>query len=325
MWTLSLTLLSLLSCFSVSTAADGICAGATWNPKGITVAGGKGLGSALNQLSSPNGLFVDGRTVYVADTDNGRIVKWAFGAISGEVVANGDHAANGSKLLRQPTKVVLDQEGTMFVCDRNNIRVLRYQRGSQQGETIMSNISCWGLAVDKRGSVYASDLEANRVMKWPGNELVAGGNGRGNAMNQLWSPYNLFVDDEQTIFIVDRGNNRIIKWRAGAQQGELVIESKGFGNDDDQLYKPMGVTVDEMGSVYVVEYINTRVVRWLPNAQSGSVIAGGPGYGSASNQLYFPRDVAFDRYGNLYVADTNNHRVQMYAIDKSACTSGTAH
>jgi hypothetical protein len=56
---------------------DGICASATWNQNGVTVAGGNGQGSAMNQFHQPLGLFVDDDSaVYVADSENHRVVQW---------------------------------------------------------------------------------------------------------------------------------------------------------------------------------------------------------------------------------------------------------
>ncbi|GHA77192.1 NHL repeat-containing protein [Pontibacter akesuensis] len=50
-----------------------------WAPgalKGITVAGGKGWGSAANQLDNPWGVFVDkAGNIYVADSRNNRVQK----------------------------------------------------------------------------------------------------------------------------------------------------------------------------------------------------------------------------------------------------------
>ncbi|CAM4813132.1 unnamed protein product [Rotaria magnacalcarata] len=58
---------------------DGICTSATWNRNGITAAGGNGKGSALNQLNYPYGLYVDDdAAVYVVDSLNYRVVKWAL-------------------------------------------------------------------------------------------------------------------------------------------------------------------------------------------------------------------------------------------------------
>ncbi|CAF4230800.1 unnamed protein product, partial [Rotaria magnacalcarata] len=35
--------------------------------------------------------------------------------------------------------------------------------------------------------------------------IIAGGNGRGDAMNQLSQPWGLYVDDDQTVYIADCG------------------------------------------------------------------------------------------------------------------------
>lgn len=68
-----------------------IPANARWAESGIIVAGGNSSGNALNQLNGPYGLCVDDElTVYVADTNNHRIVQWKAGATSGRVVAGGN-------------------------------------------------------------------------------------------------------------------------------------------------------------------------------------------------------------------------------------------
>lgn len=94
-------------CYSVSMAfsalcppspglpEDGICANATWNQTGITVAGGNGEGSALNQFWEPFHIFVDeAHSLYVADWGNNRVTKWQVGANEGVAVAvgNGDES-----------------------------------------------------------------------------------------------------------------------------------------------------------------------------------------------------------------------------------------
>ncbi|CAF4429943.1 unnamed protein product, partial [Rotaria sp. Silwood2] len=59
---------------------------------------------------------------------------------------------------------------------------------------------------------------------------VAGGNGEGNAMNQLKTPWGLCVDDEQTVYIADCSNHRIIEWKYGATAGEVMAGGNEQGN-----------------------------------------------------------------------------------------------
>ena len=40
---------------------------------------------------------------------------------------------------------------------------------------------------------------------------MAGGNGKGNRINQLFEPWGLYVDDDQTIYVADRLNHRIVE------------------------------------------------------------------------------------------------------------------
>ncbi|CAF2027457.1 unnamed protein product [Rotaria magnacalcarata] len=291
---------------------DGICASATWNQNGVTVAGGNGRGSSLDQLNEPLGLFVDeDAAVYVADTLNFRVVKWASGASSGQVVAGGNGEGNQTNQMKYATKIIIDKNGTMFICDHTNMRVQRWFKNDDHGQTIIENISCWGLALDKEESLYVSDWEKLRIMKWPSEEIVAGGNGQGSALNQLFYPCDVFIDQDQSIFVADDGNQRIIKWPVGAKEGIVVA-------GHNQLESPQSVVVDQMGAVYAVDYGN-HVVRWLKDAASGSIIISQHGAGNGTDELSDPTDLAFDRQGNLYVVDRTNSRVQMFTIDKSSC------
>src|ERR1700722_352234 len=66
-------------------------------------------------------------------------------------------------------------------------------------------------------------------------QTVVGGNGQGFGLNQLNSPFGLFVDDKQAIYVVDFGNHRIVKWDRGVSSGQLVAGGNGEGDHDDQL------------------------------------------------------------------------------------------
>ena len=64
-------------------------------PGNEEVAGGNGVGSALNQFSLLHHFFVDGeRSIFVADYNNHRVMKWSVGAKEGIVVAGGNGAGD---------------------------------------------------------------------------------------------------------------------------------------------------------------------------------------------------------------------------------------
>jgi sugar lactone lactonase YvrE len=271
------------------------------------------------------GLYVDDdQTVYVADPSNHRIVEWRWGATSGQVVAGGNGEGNGSHQLSYPQDVIVDKErDSLIICDSLNQRLVRWPlRNGTSGETIISNIDCRGLTMDENGSLYVTDKGKHEVRRYRRGEsqgtVVAGGNGRGNRLDQLSSPAYLFVDRDHSVYVSDQENDRVMKWVEGAKQGIVVAGGKGKGNGLTQLYDPYGVVVDQLGTVYVVDWGNNRIMRWVKGATQGSAIVGGNSGGGQPNQLNGPFGLSFDRHGNLYVVDWGNHRAQKFNIDSNA-------
>lgn len=290
---------------------DGICPAATWDTNGITVAGGHGPGSGLNQLDHPMGLFIDEHsTIYIADTHNHRILKWSPGASQGEILLHDNATKN------YVSKIVVHRNGTIYYCDRSKDEIIRW---FNHHEDILLSNTCWGLALDRENSLYISGHEDPRILQYPSGDIVAGGHGVGNDINQLSSPYQIFVDHNQTIYIADYFNHRIMKWFKDSKEGLVVAGGHGYGSAFDQLKLPHAVLVDQMGTMYIVDFGNDRIIRWFKHSESGIVLIGNDGSGNRTTQLSDPYDLAFDRQGNLYVADTSNHRIQMYRIDKTAC------
>ncbi|CAF2083292.1 unnamed protein product, partial [Rotaria magnacalcarata] len=174
-----------------------IPANANWAQKGVTIAGGNWAGGATNQLNEPFGLFVDDdQTVVIADYENHRIMQWKNGdTTNGQVVAGGNGAGNGLHQLHHPTDVLIDKEtNSLIICDWGNDRVVRWSRrsGTTQGEILIDNIQCFGLAMDEQRYLYVADTGKHEVRRYQLGEkngiLVAGGNGQGSVLNQLNSP-----------------------------------------------------------------------------------------------------------------------------------------
>ncbi|CAF4059644.1 unnamed protein product, partial [Rotaria sordida] len=296
---------------------------ARWKQNGVTVAGGHGKGSATNQLYWAEGFFVDdNQTIVIADYWNHRIVQWKMGDTNGQVVAGGNGRGNRLDQLNEPTDVLIDKEThSLMICDQNNRRVVRWSRrsGTTQGEILIDNIACRGLAMDDQRDLYISDVEKDEVRRYQiGNKngtIVAGGNGEGTGLNQLNSPTYIFLDQQQTVYVSDWDNHRVMKWNKGAKEGIIVSGGHGQGNALTQLSNLQGLFVDTLGTIYVADSRNNRVMRWPRGAKQGTVIVDGNGEGEGANQLHWPVDLSFDRHGNLYVADQRNNRVQRFSIE----------
>ncbi|CAM4951607.1 unnamed protein product [Rotaria socialis] len=307
------------------TVSSNIPANAKWAQSGMTIAGGNGYGGATNQLSGPWGLFIDDdQTVIIADHVNHRIMQWKNGdTTNGQVVAGGKGQGNGLNQLHIPTDVLIDKEtDSLIICDRENRRVVRWSRRSDttQGEILIENIQCWGLAMDEQRNLYVSEMEKHAVRRYQLGEkndtLVAGGNGIGDGLNQLNFPAYLFVDRQQNVYVSDNGNHRVMKWNKGAKEGIVIAGGQRAGSALTQLYYPNGIFVDTLGTLYVVDSLNNRVMRCTQgDKKQATIIVGGNGEGEGANQFNVPRGLTFDRHGNLYVADMGNNRVQQFSVE----------
>ena len=99
--------------------------------------------------------------------------------------------------------------------------------------------------------------------RWSKNGVtVAGGNGRGDALNQLKYPYGLNIDDDnQSIVIADFANHRIVEWKIRASHGKVIAGGQGYGNQLNQLNYPTDVLIDkETNSLLIADRWNRRVL-----------------------------------------------------------------
>ncbi|CAF3997774.1 unnamed protein product [Adineta steineri] len=261
-------------------------------------------------------MFIDEKkNIFIADFWNHRIVEWKYNAKEGLIIAGGNKEGNRMNQLVRPTDVIVDQRNhSIIIADWRNRRVIQWL--NQKHQILIDNIDCSGLTADKNGFLYVSDNEKNEVRRWKMGEynkgiVVAGGNGKGNQLNQLNFPSFIFVDDDQSVYVSDRDNHRVMKWRKDAQEGRIVAGGNGFGNSLKQLYCPKGVIVDHLGQIYVADMSNHRIMCWCEGKEEGEIIVDGNGEG---NQLNRPCGLSFDDEGNLYIVDSWNHRIEKYEI-----------
>ncbi|CAF2002633.1 unnamed protein product [Rotaria magnacalcarata] len=153
--------------------------------------------------------------------------------------------------------------------------------------------------------VRSCSIDIHPNARWKQNGLaVAGGNGKGNGINQLSHPCGLYVDDDQTVYVVDQSNHRIMEWKSGVTSGQVVAGGSGQGSGTHQLSQPFDVIVDkETDTLIICDRSNRRVVRWpRRNGTNGETII------SNIDCL----GLTMDENGSLYVVDVAKVEVRRY-------------
>ncbi|CAF3630015.1 unnamed protein product [Rotaria sp. Silwood1] len=313
---------SFINKISICGVNSNIPVDAKWAQSGMTVAGGHGAGDAINQLDGPFGIFVDNdQTIVIADTWNHRIIQLKIGDANGQVIAGGHASGNRLDQLNYPTDVLVDKEmNSLIICDWQNRRVVRWSRRSDttQGEILIDNIRCFGLALDNQRYLYVSDTDKHVVRRYKlgdkNGTIVAGGHGKGDGLNQLNYPTFVFVDQQQAVYVSDNENHRVMKWNNGTKEGIVVAGGHGQGKALTQLSNPNGLFVDSLGTIYVTDLGNDRVMRWPRESNQGTVIVGGIDEGQGANQLNSPEgDNTEESFKELLAA--NNNRLKSISFD----------
>lgn len=182
----------------------------------------------------------------------------------------------------------------------------------KQGNGIDQLCKPHGLFLDDRdGSLMIADYGNHRIVAWKEDEnmnkgcLIAGGNGKGDRLDQLNGPTDVLIDRENdSLIICDSGNRRVIRWSLGSgnTEGQIIIDNIDC----------FGLTMDDVGNLYVTDIGKHEVRRYERNEKTGEIVAGGNGRGDSLKQLNKPVCVFVDGDGAVYVSDQNNHRVMKW-------------
>ena len=264
-----------------------------------TLAGAAGQAGAVDasggsaRFSSPQGLAVDsGGNVYVADTNNHAIRKitpaGSVSTLAGHLGNAG--TADGTGALAyffQPTGVVIDSGGTLYVADSGN-STIRQVTGSGVVTT---------LAGTARQPGYTDATGSAAAFNFPTSVACAGGK----------------------VYVADNGNQAI---RQIATGGVVTTFAGGsFGSNDGagaagQFYYPYGLTADAYGNLFVADESN-GTIRRINSSGVVTTIGGvaqqfgsSDGVGGAA-RFVLPQGIAISPIGLLYVADTGNDRISV--------------
>jgi DNA-binding beta-propeller fold protein YncE len=92
--------------------------------------------------------------------------------------------------------------------------------------------------------------------------VVAGGQGQGNSLKQLFNPRGVVVDQLGTVYVADQSNHRVMRWLKGETEGSVVVGGNRQGAQANQLNAPVGLSFDRQNNVYVVDHNNQRIQKF---------------------------------------------------------------
>jgi uncharacterized protein (TIGR03437 family) len=264
-------------------------------------------GDDPGELFFPRGLAYDPMgNLYIADQENDRVMRLPPGSAIMTAAGNGNEgfAGDGGQAnqatLNNPTGVVVDTAGNVYIADNGNERVR---------------------VIDLNGDI--STLAGN------GNPAFLGDNAP--AKNAQLDPGDVTLDSAGNLYVADTFNHRIRKINLTTKIITTVagIGTPGFSGDGGpatsaQLNLPTSMAFDAAGNLYIADNGNS-VVR-LVNAATGAIstIAGNGKFvfnaetGTAIGVSIDPTRVAIDHTGAIYITDQFNDRIRKLTVQLPA-------
>jgi uncharacterized protein (TIGR03437 family) len=278
------------------------------NPQGIIrVVAGNAIGgfsgdggpatSASLSLGFASGVALDSSgNLYIADTYNGRVRMVSANGIITTVAGSGNYGFSGdggpatSASLENPTGIVVDTSGNLFISDSYNNRIRK--------------VSANGVIVTIAGNgSYGSTGD--------GGPATSAG---------LSNPNGLAVDTSGDLFIADTNGNKVRKVSASGVITTVAGCGCTGGADGGpatsaSMY-PTAVTLDSFGNLFIADADTSRARKVSPNGLittvAGNGIEGfsGDGGPATSASLNYPEGIAVDASGNLFIGDGDNDRIR---------------
>jgi sugar lactone lactonase YvrE len=278
-------------------------------------------GLSASTTNDPNGVFVDANgRLWVADMTNNRVLRFDnASAIASASAANGvlgqpDFVTNSTGTtagkMNNPTSVFVDANGALWVADRANNRVLKFNNAASKPNGASADVV-----------LGQADFTTSTT---------------GTSASTLNAPWGVTGDNGGRLWIADRGNSRVLRFDAAASKtngaaangvlGQRNFTSGTFNKTQDGLGEPRGVAVDGLGRLFVADEGNTRIMVYnnaaaLANGSNADYVLGQKDFTSdvsspiSSSSLNYPISLCIDIAGNaVWVPDIYNHRVLRFSV-----------
>jgi uncharacterized protein (TIGR03437 family) len=308
--------------------------------------------------------------LYIPDQFNNRVRRVDRNGIITTVAGTGEYAFSGHNVpatgaaLANPTAVLADAAGNLYICDQHNNRVRRISPDgiittfagngdhgwSGNGAPAMQAALDFpgGLARDPAGNIYIADTHNNQIRRVAPNGIITayagtgehgyGGDG-GSALRAVldW-PAGLAFDPQGNLYIADQHNNCIrrvspagvITTIAGRGPNDWGYAGDGGPAVNALLDYPADVAFDAQGNLFIADQANSRIRKVDRNGIITTVVGNGtPGFAGDGGppllaMLDYPSGITFDAEGNLYINDHYNNRIRKVVFNPPALAWSTS-
>jgi DNA-binding beta-propeller fold protein YncE len=205
-----------------------------------------------------------------------------------------------------PGYLALDASGNIYVSDRNNNRVEKFDNaGNFLAKSGYINMPL-GVAVDKNSN-YIYVLTSSNIIKLSSSlSSIATYCSSGSNPGQLNNPRCITVDQTGNLYVTDFGNSRVEKFNSN---GQLLLNFGKPGSEDGNFTGPFGIALDSNGNIYVSENTGRRVSVF---DGSGNFLYKFGAQGNGNGNFYAPTSIAIDANNHIFVLDASTHLIQQF-------------
>ncbi len=215
----------------------------------------------------------------------------------------------GNGQMSKPGGVAIDASGNLWVADRGNNRLQKFNEKGEWVKTVGAKGSANGqflapssIAFTSSGGFWVADSANNRLQQFnSAAEFVKAVSALGSGFGSLTDPEGIAVDAKGNLWVADSANGRILKLNEKGESPK-VINPEGMG-----AIEPTGIAVGPGGNVWVADWAHGRLVEL---GEAGNLLRSVGSEGTSNRQFVHPASVAIDSGGRVWVADEGNQRVQ---------------